>query len=176
MLDDYDYNSQDQTSIWSQVSEFSYFCIWAKDFETWKKLIQNVLPALAVADSLQDVEEWQQPNYFDALRAVRTRSGENWGHPVGIRAAADHNLCPALALPAGVASIACNFATCMSVCEPGKIAVGQRRTKCRFNRRNGFFWKRVTKLRIYHFRNNTLATIGVPGLWSSWSSGQWSKR
>ena len=107
-------------------------------------MAQYALPVLAAADSFQDVEEWQQPNYFDALRAVKTRSGESWGHPVGIRQAADHSLCPPLTLPAGVASVECDAATCMSVCEEGKVSTGQRRTKCRF-KRNGFFWKKVTQ-------------------------------
>ena len=105
--------------------------------------MQYALPALAAADSFQEVEEWQQPNYFDALRAVKTRSGESWGHPIGIRAAADHSLCPALTLPTGVQSLACDGATCMAVCEEGKVSSGQRRTKCRFKPKSGFFWKKV---------------------------------
>ena len=107
-------------------------------------MAQYALPALAAADSFQDVEEWQQPSYFDALKAVKTRSGENWGHPVGIRAAAEHSLCPALTPPAGVSSLECNGATCMTVCEEGKVSIGQRRTKCRFKPSVGFFWKKVS--------------------------------
>ena len=30
----------------------------------------------------------------------------------------------------------------MAVCEPGKISIGRRRTKCRFKRSKGFFWGR----------------------------------
>ena len=30
----------------------------------------------------------------------------------------------------------------MSICEPGKISIGRRRTKCRFKKSKGFFWGR----------------------------------
>ena len=30
----------------------------------------------------------------------------------------------------------------MSICEPGKISIGRRRTKCRFKKSRGFFWGR----------------------------------
>ena len=44
----------------------------------------------------------------------------------------------------GVAGATCDGATCMVLCEPGKMAIGRRRTKCRWNRKSGFFWKRVS--------------------------------
>merc|ERR1712176_1730687 len=40
-------------------------------------------------------------------------------------------------------SVACNGSTCMSVCEEGKVSVGQRRTRCRFKNSVGFFWKKT---------------------------------
>ena len=39
-------------------------------------------------------------------------------------------------------SLECDGATCMSICEPGKISIGRRRTKCRFKKSRGFFWGR----------------------------------
>ena len=74
----------------------------------------------------------------------RTRSEGQWGHPVGVRAAANWDLCPELTLPAGVAGTACQAATCMVVCEDGKVAIGKRRIKCRWTRKKGFFWKAVS--------------------------------
>ena len=79
------------------------------------------------------------------MEMYRTRSDGQWGHPVGIRAAAEWNLCPELTLPSGVAGTACQGATCMVVCEEGKVAVGKRRIKCRWTRKKGFFWKTVIK-------------------------------
>ena len=87
--------------------------------------------------------EWTQPQYWDAIAMASQKSG-GWGHPVGVRAAADHSLCPALALPTGVASLACDGATCMTVCDAGKMSTGRRRTKCRFKNKRGFFWKQVS--------------------------------
>ena len=87
--------------------------------------------------------EWQQPSYRDALEMIKTRSNEQWGHPVGVRAAASWSLCPELTLPTGVAGTTCQGATCMVVCDEGKVAIGKRRVKCRWNRKKGFFWKTV---------------------------------
>ena len=87
--------------------------------------------------------EWSQGTYWDAMAAANKKSG-SWGHPVGVRAAADYALCPTLELPTGVASLACDGATCMAVCETGKLSTGRRRTKCRFKSKRGFFWKRVS--------------------------------
>ena len=88
------------------------------------------------------VYAWKQPTYWDALSQARERIG-SWGHPVDVKAAADHSLCPELTLPAGVQSLECDGATCMAVCEPGKMSMGRRRTKCRFKRSKGFFWGRA---------------------------------
>jgi len=77
------------------------------------------------------------------LTLKRQRSS-GWGHPVGIKAAALWSNCPALALPAGVKEIKCDGSTCMQVCEDGKASVGKRRTKCRWKRNVGFFWKKVS--------------------------------
>ena len=65
----------------------------------------------------------------------------DWGHPVG-KAAATWSLCPELTLPTGVAGKVCDGSTCMVVCEPGKVAMGRRRIKCRWKRSKGFFGNR----------------------------------
>ena len=88
--------------------------------------------------------EWTQPTYWDAQQMARQRSND-WAHPVGIRAAADWQMCPQLSMPAGVAGYTCAQATCMVNCEPGKIAMGRRRMKCRFKRKKGFFWRQVRR-------------------------------
>lgn len=94
----------------------------------------------------QTEAEWVQPTYQEAMEMYRTRSDGQWGHPVGVRAAANWDLCPELALPAGVAGTACQGATCMVVCEDGKVAIGKRRIKCRWTRKKGFFWKAVSSI------------------------------
>ena len=86
--------------------------------------------------------EWTQPSYWDAQQMARQRSND-WAHPVGIKSAADWQMCPQLSMPAGVAGYTCAQATCMVNCEPGKIAMGRRRMKCRFKRKKGFFWRQV---------------------------------
>ena len=78
---------------------------------------------------------------------AKSRNGD-WGHPVGIRAAADWSMCPTLVAPAGVASFTCNQSTCMAVCEAGKVSTGRRRIKCRWKRKKGFFWRRVRTSRL----------------------------
>ena len=83
-----------------------------------------------------------------------------WGHPVG-KAAATWSLCPELTLPTGVAGKVCDGSTCMVVCEPGKVAMGRRRIKCRWKRSKGFFWKQVKTFKIenrfnYYLRNYQL--------------------
>ena len=80
---------------------------------------------------------------------IKTRSNEQWGHPVGVRAAASWSLCPELTLPTGVAGTTCQGATCMVVCDEGKVAIGKRRVKCRWNRKKGFFWKTVRPYLIF---------------------------
>ena len=129
-----------------------------KDFLTTVKLFQYFA---IVAKTTR--AEWVQPTYQEALEMYRTRSEGQWGHPVGLRAAANWDLCPELALPSGVAGTACQGATCMVVCEDGKVAVGKRRIKCRWTRKKGFFWKAVSLIFIKniflklleHFRENS---------------------
>ena len=75
-------------------------------------------------------------NHWKALAAAREVAGN------GERSAA-WNLCPQLQLPIGAESISCNGATCTTVCESGKMTFGHRRTKCRFKKNQGFFWKRT---------------------------------
>ena len=45
-------------------------------------------------------------------------------------------------VPEGADSIACDSATCATICKPGFKAMGQRRIRCRWNKNKGFFWKR----------------------------------
>ena len=87
-------------------------------------------------------DAWKQPTYWDAMNLARERKS-SWGHPIGVKSAADYSLCPELTLPSGVQSLECEGATCMAVCEPGKMSMGRRRTKCRFKRKKGFFWGRA---------------------------------
>ena len=72
-----------------------------------------------------------------------------WAHPVGVRQSALWSSCPVLEKPEGVKDVTCESATCMAVCEDGKVAMGRRRIKCRWKRKKGFFWKRVS----YFFDN-----------------------
>ena len=80
------------------------------------------------------------------FKPFKRQRSTGWGHPVGIKAAALWSNCPPLALPAGVKEITCDGSTCMQVCEDGKASVGKRRTKCRWKRNVGFFWKRVSSM------------------------------
>ena len=106
---------------------------------------------------------------------AKSRNGD-WGHPVGIRAAADWTMCPALTLPAGVASFTCNQSTCMAVCEAGKVSTGRRRIKCRWKRKQGFFWRRVSISRAIKCQNSFGKSPHLPTFKSSgnsfWSSQQ----
>ena len=67
-----------------------------------------------------------------------------WAHPLGVRQSALWSSCPVLDKPEGVKEVTCENATCMAVCEDGKVAMGRRRIKCRWKRKKGFFWKRVS--------------------------------
>ena len=108
------------------------------------KFFRFLVNSIAVnSQSIDSIAEWQQPTYWQALTAV-AQSRSKWGHPVGIRAAATWNLCPALEIPPGVKDVTCSGATCMQICEDGKAAMGRRRVKCRWKRKKGFFWKKVS--------------------------------
>ena len=74
------------------------------------------------------------------------QKNQNWGHPVG-KIATLYNLCPELNTPDGAESIVCDQATCAQICNPGYFAKGPRRTKCRYNNKNG----KSTKLCAYKF-------------------------
>ena len=74
-------------------------------------------------------------NHWKALAVAREVAGN-------AERSAAWNLCTQLQLPIGAESISCNGATCTTVCESGKMTVGHRRTKCRFKKNRGFFWKR----------------------------------
>ena len=96
---------------------------------------------------------WEQPKYKDFLRALESKSAEDWGAPVG-KANAFWSLCPALNVPEN-GSVVCNQSTCALVCDPGSferynqsfifsgfVGIGRRRTKCRWNPWKGFHFKR----------------------------------
>ena len=104
--------------------------------------------ASAIDSNGKSIDEWEQPTYWDAMQAVRTRTG-GWGHPAGIRAAANWQSCPALATPEGASGVTCDGSTCMVVCQAGFQATGRRRIKCRWKKKHGFFWR------------NTLSSCGT---------------
>lgn len=99
------------------------------------------LALIVSGDTTDAISEWQQPTYWQALDSVYQRSHE-WAHPVGVKQSALWSSCPALDKPEGVKDVTCESATCMAVCEDGKVAMGRRRIKCRWKRKKGFFWKR----------------------------------
>jgi len=104
------------------------------------KLFNLIFVTSVSGESIDEISEWQQPTYWEALEASNRRA--RWGHPIDIRAAAEWSQCPALEKPSGVQEIVCDGSTCMQVCEAGAISTGKRRTKCRWKRSQGFFWKR----------------------------------
>ena len=65
----------------------------------------------------------------------------SWGHPID-KIAALWSLCPELTVPEGASGTVCDQATCAVVCEPGYIGTGRRRTRCRYTKKKGFFWRR----------------------------------
>jgi len=96
----------------------------------------KLLPSIA---AVATVAAWEQPAYAEFLRSLSQKKA-GWGAPAG-RIAAMWNLCPALTPPSN-GSIVCDNATCALVCDDGFMATGRRRTKCRFNNKNSFFWKK----------------------------------
>ena len=58
------------------------------------QLFNVVLITLVSGESIDEIAEWQQPTYWEALEASSRRT--RWGHPTDIRASADWALCPAL--------------------------------------------------------------------------------
>ena len=99
---------------------------------------------MSLAASLATAE-WVQPRYTEVLELIKSRSDggsdESWGHPVD-KIAALWSLCPELTVPEGASGTACDQATCAVVCEAGYIGTGRRRTRCRYTKKKGFFWKR----------------------------------
>lgn len=64
-------------------------------------------------------------------------SEQHWGFPVGAdRLAALYHLCPTLDIPDGAERYTCNESTCTLICNPGYIATGRRRVRCRYNNKN----------------------------------------
>ena len=139
------------------------FCFFFKFYHF--KLFNLICLTSVSGESIDKIAEWQQPTYWEALEASTRRT--RWGHPVDVRAAAEWSQCPELGKltfvdhflkrcltklltnlvkekPSGVKEIVCDGSTCMQVCEEGAISVGKRRTKCRWKRAQGFFWKRVS--------------------------------
>ena len=103
-----------------------------------KKLLPGVLCSLVAADDV-----WVQPPYSEIIDNIQQRSSEpeTWGFPTG-QLAALWSLCPTLDVPAGGSSVVCDQSTCAVVCNPGYIGTGKRRTRCRYNKKKGFFWKK----------------------------------
>jgi len=95
----------------------------------------KLLPSIAVAI----VTAWEQPTYADFLKSLSQKKS-GWGAPTD-RIAALYSLCPPLTPPEN-GSVVCDQATCALVCDQGFVATGRRRTKCRFNQKNSFFWKK----------------------------------
>lgn len=88
--------------------------------------------------------QWEQPSYWEVFDAVKGRSANtDWGFPTGVRASAPWAQCPALTVPAGADNIACDASTCAVICKAGYKSFGQRRTRCRWNKTQGFFWKKT---------------------------------
>ena len=88
--------------------------------------------------------------YWDIVTAIKQRSS-GWGKPVGDlkvdkRAAAEWSLCPELEPPTGVDSVVCDGSSCVQICQTGMRSIGNRKTRCRWNHKRGFFW---TKVRNY---------------------------
>ena len=93
--------------------------------------------------------EWTQPAFSEVQSIWAQRSNADWGAPVGVgnvdgAGQSRHwSDCPSLDTNIdGLLGLMCNGATCAMRCQEGYIAVGNRRTKCRWNRRLGWFWKR----------------------------------
>merc|ERR1712154_237298 len=74
------------------------------------------------------------------------RSDVEWGAPVGVGNSRKWDDCPLIDENSidGLHDdgLRCRGATCALKCQPGFLAVGRRRTKCRWNRRKKeWFWK-----------------------------------
>ena len=94
--------------------------------------------------------EWDQPTFSEVQQIWTQKSGQSWGAPVGVgnvdglgqsRHWSDCAPIDTSNMP-GLEGLMCNGATCAMRCLPGHIATGNRRTKCRWNRRLGWYWKR----------------------------------
>ena len=98
------------------------------------KILVFLLPAVFA--------KWSKPKYYDIISESSSRSANtDWGHPVEGRKAAHYTKCPEMSNPPGAVGVKCNRATCAVVCPGGSRAIGQRRTRCRFNRSNGkYYW------------------------------------
>ena len=96
---------------------------------------------MAASDAASD---WVQPAYEKVVEIIDSgdKSGGGWGHPV-TNIAALWTLCPALEIPTNaIDPLTCDQSTCAVVCPDGYIATGKRRTRCRWKKSKGFFWKK----------------------------------
>jgi len=88
--------------------------------------------------------EWTQPSYYEFINMdttkMRNHGLSNWGHPLvgNTRKWSD---CPALPTPEGALGLRCNAGTCAILCPGGSRAVGRRRTRCRYTKKLGWYWK-----------------------------------
>ena len=114
-----------------------------------EKLLSTLLPLSISA-------EWVQPSYYDALEMAKQRSND-WGFPVGVRAAADWQNCGTPTTAQGFDAgeeLECSASTCMLKCPAGQIAVGKRRIRCRWKRKHGEALLIGVKIRaLYHFQD-----------------------
>lgn len=85
--------------------------------------------------------------YWDIVTAIKQRS-YGWGKPEGNlevdkRAAALWSLCPELELPSGTDQVVCDQSSCVQICRTGTRSIGNRKTRCRWNHKRGFFWTKT---------------------------------
>merc|ERR1711892_1114760 len=99
--------------------------------------ISSALIATVAAD-------WAQPKYYEFINMdaskMRNHGMSNWGHPLtgNTRKWSD---CPTLPTPEGALGLRCNAGTCAVLCPGGSRAVGRRRTRCRYTKKLGWYWK-----------------------------------
>jgi len=90
---------------------------------------------------------WTQPKYYDIINQdpndpkFRAQYANGWGYPVGQGNSKHWSDCPALPTPEGALGLRCNAGTCAILCPGGSRPIGRRRARCRYNKRQGWYWK-----------------------------------